>query len=96
MLGQEQLLYKAGEIMTVSESSLKRTIKKDSDLTGKLVTVRKKRDDEAKKIQTLTKKRNLVKSDLQRLERYQKNLLKYEKEMTQIMEQKRKNNDDIN
>jgi DNA repair ATPase RecN len=82
--------------MTVSESNLKRTIKKDSDLTGKLVTVRKKRDDEAKKIQNLTKKRNLVKSDLQRLERYQKNLLKYEKEMTQIMEQIRKNNDDIN
>lgn len=81
--------------MTVSESNLKRTIKKDSDLTGKLVSVRKKRDDEAKKIQTLSKKRNLTRSDLQRLERYQKNLLKYEKEMTQIMEQIRKNNDDI-
>jgi len=81
--------------VTVSESNLKRTIKKDSDLTGKLVSVRKKRDDEAKKIQTLSKKRNLTRSDLQRLERYQKNLLKYEKEMTQIMEQIRKNNDDI-
>jgi hypothetical protein len=71
-------------------------IKRESDLSGKLVTVRKKRDDEAKKLQTLTKKRNLTKTDLQRLERYQKDLLKYEREMTQIMEQIRKNNEDIN
>lgn len=82
--------------MTASESNLKRTIKKDSDLSGKLVSVRKKRDDEAKKIQTLSKKRNLTTSDLHKLERYQKNLLKYEKEMTQLMEQIRKNNEDIN
>ncbi|WP_108671388.1 toll/interleukin-1 receptor domain-containing protein [Peribacillus acanthi] len=82
--------------MTVSESNLKRTLKKDSDLTGKLVFVRKRRDDEAKKIQTISKKRNLAGSDFQRLERHQKNLLKYEKEMTQIMEQIRKNIDDIN
>lgn len=82
--------------MTVSESNLKRTIKKDSDLSGKLVSVRKKRDDEAKKIQTLTKKRTLTRLDLQKMERLQKSLLKYEKEMTQLMEQIRKNNDDIN
>ncbi|MEH7444279.1 TIR domain-containing protein [Bacillus sp. JJ1122] len=82
--------------MTASESNLKRMIKRESDLSGKLVTVRKKRDDEAKKLQTLTKKRNLTKTDLQRLERYQKDLLKYEREMTQIMEQIRKNNEDIN
>ncbi|MED4015771.1 TIR domain-containing protein [Sutcliffiella cohnii] len=82
--------------MTVSETNLKRTIKKDSDLSGKLVSVRTKRDGEAKKIQTLSKKRNLTRSDLQRLDRYQKSLLKYEKEMTQLMEQIRKNNDDIN
>ncbi|KIY22540.1 toll/interleukin-1 receptor domain-containing protein [Mesobacillus subterraneus] len=82
--------------MTVSESSLKRTIKKDSDLSGKLVSVRKKRDEEAKKIQTLSKKRNLTRLDLQKLERLQKSLLKYEKEMTQLMEQVRKNKDDIN
>ncbi|NKE07619.1 toll/interleukin-1 receptor domain-containing protein [Mesobacillus selenatarsenatis] len=82
--------------MTASESNLKRTIKKDSDLSGKLVSVREKRDDEAKKIQTLSKKRNLTTSDLHKLERYQKNLIKYEKEMTQLMEQIRKNNGDIN
>lgn len=82
--------------MTVSESNLKRTIKKDSDLSGKLVSIRKKRDDEAKKIQLLSKKRNLTRLDIQKLERIQKSLLKYEKEMTQLMEQIRKNNDDIN
>lgn len=82
--------------MTASESNLKRTIKKDSDLSGKLISVRKKRNDEAKRIQTLSKKRNLTTSDIHKLERYQKNLLKYEKEMTQLMEQILKNNEDIN
>ncbi|WP_047980181.1 TIR domain-containing protein [Ornithinibacillus contaminans] len=82
--------------MSINETNLRRTIRNDSELSKKLVAVRKKRDDEAKKINTITKKRNVTSSDLQRLERYQKNLLKYEKEMTQLMERVRKNNDDIN
>lgn len=82
--------------MSINETNLRRTIKKDGELSKKLVAVRKRREDEAKKINTITKKKNVTRSDLQRLERYQKNLLKYEKEMTQLMEQIRKNNDDIN
>lgn len=82
--------------MSINETNLRRTIRNDGELSKKLVAARKKRDDEAKKINTITKKRNVMSSDLQRLERYQKNLLKYEKEMTQLMERIRKNNDDIN
>ncbi|TXL61102.1 toll/interleukin-1 receptor domain-containing protein [Cerasibacillus terrae] len=82
--------------MSINETNLRRTIRKEGELSKKLVAVRKRRDDEAKKINTITKKKNVTRSDLQRLERYQKNLLKYEKEMTQLMEQIRKNNDDIN
>ncbi|WP_404469248.1 toll/interleukin-1 receptor domain-containing protein [Sutcliffiella horikoshii] len=82
--------------MSINQSNLSRTVRKDGDLSKKLVSVRKKRDDEAKKIKTITKKRNVTRSDLQSLGRYQNNLLKYEKEMTQLMEQIRKNNDDIN
>ncbi|ASK64226.1 hypothetical protein CFK37_19780 [Virgibacillus phasianinus] len=82
--------------MSINETNLRRTIRKEGELSKKLVAVRKRRDDEAKKINKITKKKNATRSDLQRLERYQKNLLKYEKEMTQLMEQVRKNYDDIN
>src|SRR5690554_6280773 len=82
--------------MSINGSNLSRTVRKDGELSKKLISVRKKRDDEAKKINTITKKKNVTRSDLQRLERYQKNLLKYEKEMTELMEKVRKNTDDLN
>jgi TIR domain len=82
--------------MSINQTSLSRTVRKDGELSKKLVSVRKKRDDEAKKIKTITKKRNVTRSDLQRLERYQNNLMKYEKEMTKLLEQIRRNNEELN
>jgi hypothetical protein len=82
--------------MSINESNLKRTLKKDSELSKKLVAVRKKRDSEAQKIKNITNKRSLSRSDVQRLERHQKSLLKYEQDCTQILNLIRKNSEDYN
>lgn len=82
--------------MSISNTNLNRAVSKDGELSKKLVSVRKNRDGEAKKINRITKKKNITKSDLQRLERYQKSLMKYDNEITNLMEQIRKNNGNIN
>jgi len=82
--------------MSISNTNLNRAVRKDGELSKKLVSVRKNRDGEAKKINRITKKKNITKSDLQRIERYQKNLMKYDNEITDLMEQIRKNNGNIN
>ena len=43
--------------MSVNESGLKRTVKKDGELQKKLVVVRKKRDSVADKLQRVFKKK---------------------------------------
>ena len=82
--------------MSISESNLKRAIRKDSELSKKLIALRKRRESEESKLKRITKKRNITTSDLQRIERYNKNLIKYEKEITKLMELIRKNTININ
>lgn len=86
---------KRGDNLSIHESNLKRAINKESDLSRKLVLIRRKRDNEAKRVTMISKKRKVSNSDLQRLKRHQSNLLKYEKEMTKLLESTRKNNKDI-
>jgi hypothetical protein len=45
--------------LSVNESGLKRTIKRDEQLQSKLIGIRKKRDTVANKIQRISKKRKL-------------------------------------
>ncbi|MBU5595325.1 TIR domain-containing protein [Amphibacillus sp. MSJ-3] len=82
--------------MSVNESNLRRVMRKDGELTRKLISIRKKRDSEMKKIERIKKKRNISNSDIQSLTRYQKNLLKYESEITKLTEKIRQNQADIN
>lgn len=77
--------------MGVNESGLKRTVKKDGELQKKLVEVRKKRDNVADKIQRVFKKKNKTRIDLQRVSQYNESLIKYEKEITKLVEDIRKN-----
>ena len=81
--------------MSVSESNLRRVMRKDGELTRKLISIRKKRDSEMKNIERIKKKRNISNSDIQSLTRYQKKLLKYESEITKLTEKIRQNQADI-
>lgn len=77
--------------MSVNESGLKRTITKEEQLQKKLVHVRKKRDDTATKVQRITKKKKMTNGDVQRLGRYNIDLLKWEKEITKLISEIQKN-----
>src|SRR5690625_34401 len=81
--------------MSVSESNLRRVMRKDGELTRKLISFRTKRDSEMRKIERIKKKRNISNSDIQSLTRYQKNLLKQESEITKLTEKIRQNQADI-
>lgn len=82
--------------MSINETYLRRTTDKDVRLQSKLTDARKKRDGKADKIIKLANKRNKTKSDIQRIGRYNKELLKHEKDITQLIEQIRKNTDSMN
>lgn len=82
--------------MSTHESGLKRTTSKDKNLQLKLVNLRKKRDGVADKILKLSKKRNITTSDIQRMSRYQSDLLKHEEDMTKLIEELRKNTESMN
>lgn len=70
-------------------------IKKNSQkrwrVAKNLVVVRKKRDSVADKLQRVFKKKNKTKSDLQRVSRYNESLIRYEKEMTKLIAEIKKN-----
>ena len=82
--------------MSINETNLRRTSNKDIQLQGKLKDARKKRDGVSDKILRVSKKRNMTKSDLQRLGRYNKELVKYEKDITQLIDQIQKNTVNLN
>lgn len=78
--------------MSINETNLKRTLRKESDLSKKLIDMRKKRENEETKINRISKKRKVTKSEIQRLENYRKNLLKYDEKIMDLMKQIQKNN----
>ncbi|PAD15587.1 toll/interleukin-1 receptor domain-containing protein [Shouchella clausii] len=82
--------------MSINETNLKRTTDKDIELQSKLTDARKKRDRTADKIIKLSNKKSKTKADIQRAGRYNKDLLKHEKNITQLVEQIRKNTDNMN
>jgi TIR domain len=82
--------------MSVNETNLKRTTDKDVQLQSKLTDARKKRDRTADKIIKLSNKKSKTKADIQRAGRYNKELLKHEKDITQLVEQIGKNTDNMN
>lgn len=59
--------------MSVNESNLRRVMRKDGELTRRIISIRKKRDLEMKKVERIKKKRNVTNSDIRNLTRYQKN-----------------------
>lgn len=82
--------------MSINETNLKRTTHKDVQLQSKLTDARKKRDRTADKIIKLSSKKNKTKADIQRAGRYNKDLLDQEKDITQLVDQIRKNTDNMN
>lgn len=82
--------------MSINETSLRRTIHKDNQLQSKLVDVRKKRDGKAKEIIKLSKKKSKTKLDIQRIGRYNSDLLKHEEDMTKLVGDIRKNTESMN
>jgi len=78
--------------LSINETNLKRTLRKESDLSKKLIDMRKKRENEETKINRISKKRKVTKSEIQRLENYRKNLLKYDEKIMDLMKQIQKNN----
>ena len=83
---------KRGNRLSINETNLKRTLRKESDLSKKLIDMRKKRENEETKINRISKKRKVTKSEIQRLENYRKNLLKYDEKIMDLMKQIQKNN----
>ncbi|MCJ7843627.1 TIR domain-containing protein [Lederbergia sp. NSJ-179] len=82
--------------MSINDTNLRRTTDKDIQLQSKLMDARKKRDGKADKIIKLSNKRNKTNSDIQRIGSYNKELLKHEKDITQLVEQIRKNSESMN
>lgn len=82
--------------MSIIESNLKKYTDRDIRLQKKLKDVRKERDGKADKVLKISKKRNITRADVQRMGRYNKELLKCEKELTDLIEQIRKNTENTN
>ncbi|MCR8855197.1 TIR domain-containing protein [Lysinibacillus fusiformis] len=82
--------------MSINETNLRRATEKDVQLQSKLLDARKKRDGKVDKIIRLSNKKNKTKADIQRIGRYNKELLKHEKDITQLGDQIRKNTEDMN
>lgn len=81
--------------MGVNESGLKRTTTKDNQLKKKLVEVRKKRNNIVDKLQRIVKKKNKTNGDIQKMSQYNRDLLKHEKDITKLIEELRKNTDNM-
>lgn len=64
--------------MNINESSLKRTTSKDGQLQKKLLSTRKKRDSAADKLRRFSKKKKKINADIQRINRYTNEILKYD------------------
>lgn len=82
--------------MGINETNLKRLTAKDIQLQKKLTDARKKRDLKADKLLKLSGKKNTTKMDIQKIGQYSKELLKQDKEITSLVEQIRKNTEDMN
>src|SRR5699024_8802652 len=82
--------------MGINETNLRRATDRDVQLQSKLTDARKKRDGKADKIIKLSSKKNKTKSDIQRMGRYNKELQRQEKDITQLMEQISKNTESLN
>lgn len=82
--------------MSINESNVKRLTDKDIQLQKKIVDMKKKRDSSMDKLQRLSKKRNLTTSDITRMGRLNKEILKYEKDITSLIDQARKNSESLN
>ncbi|MEK4701742.1 toll/interleukin-1 receptor domain-containing protein [Solibacillus sp. FSL R7-0668] len=82
--------------MGINETNLKRLTTKDIQLQKKLTDARKRRDLKADKLLKLSGKKNITKMDIQKTGQYNKELLKQDKEITSLVEQIRKNTEDMN
>lgn len=82
--------------MGINETNLKRLTDKDIQLQKKLTDARKKRDSQADKLIKLSNKRNKTKMDIQKMGKYNKDLLKQDKDITSLVEQIRKNTEGMN
>ncbi|MCS5502758.1 toll/interleukin-1 receptor domain-containing protein [Lysinibacillus sp. A4] len=82
--------------MGINETNLKRLTEKDVQLQKKLTDTRKKRNSLADKLIKLSNKRNKTKTDIQKMGKYNKDLLKQDKDITSLVEQIRKNTEGMN
>ncbi|MGO4961572.1 hypothetical protein ACTQ5X_07495 [Jeotgalibaca porci] len=60
--------------MSVNESGLNRTTKKDTQLQTKLINLRKKRDAAVKKVERISNKNKITSGEIRRFNQHRKDL----------------------
>lgn len=79
--------------MSINESGLNRTTRKDMQLQTKLINLRKKRDAGAKKIERISNKNRVNSGDIRRLKRHRKDLTTIESNITKVIQEIQKNSE---
>lgn len=79
--------------MSINESGLNRTTRKDMQLQTKLINLRKKRDAGAKKIERISNKNRVTSGDIRRLNRHKKDLTTIESNITKVIQEIQKNSE---
>lgn len=79
--------------MSVNESGLNRTTKKDTQLQTKLINLRKKRDAAVKKVERISNKNKITSGEIRRLNRHRKDLTTIESNITKVIQEIQKNSE---
>lgn len=79
--------------MSVNESGLNRTTKKDTKSQTKLINLRKKRDATVKKVERISNKNKITSGEIRRLNRYRKDLTTIESNITKVIREIQKNSE---
>lgn len=79
--------------MSVNESGLNRTTKKDTQSQTKLINLRKKRDATVKKVERISNKNKITSGEIRRLNRYRKDLTTIESNITKVIREIQKNSE---
>lgn len=77
--------------MSVNESGLNRTTKKDTQLQTKLINLRKKRDAAVKKVERISNKNKITSGEIRRFNQHRKDLTTIESNITKVIQEIQKN-----
>lgn len=77
--------------MSVNESGLNRTTKKDTQFQTKLINLRKKRDAAVKKVERISNKNKITSGEIRRFNQHRKDLTTIESNITKVIQEIQKN-----